>query len=69
MAEYIDEYLTIGKPSEGFFKDRGSKFLAFAYPVSTETEIKEFQDKLRSEYHDARHHCYAWIRKGYFPIK
>lgn len=61
MAEYIDEYLTISKPAEGFFKDRGSKFLAFAYPVSSEREIKEFQDKLRSEYHDARHHCFAYM--------
>lgn len=61
MAEFIDEYLTIKKPSEGFFKDRGSKFLAFAYPVSSEEEIKEIQEKLRSDYHDARHHCYAYM--------
>ena len=61
MAEFVDEYLTISKPSEGLFKDRGSKFLAFAYPVSTEEEIKEIQEKLRSDYHDARHHCYAYM--------
>ncbi len=61
MAEYIDEYLTISKLSEGFFKDRGSKFLAFAYPVSTEKEIKELQEKLRSDYYDARHHCFAYM--------
>ncbi len=61
MAEFVDEYLTISKPSEGFFKDRGSKFLAFAYPVSTENEIKDIQEKLRSDYHDARHHCYAYM--------
>jgi uncharacterized YigZ family protein len=61
MAEYIDEYLTISKPAEGFFKDRGSKFLAFAYPVSSEIEIKEIQEKLRSDYHDARHHCFAYM--------
>lgn len=61
MAEIIDEYLTIAKPAEGFFKDRGSKFLAFAYPVSSEEEIKEIQDKVRSEYHDARHHCFAYM--------
>jgi len=61
VAEYIDEYLTISKPSEGLFKDRGSKFLAFAYPVSSETEIKEIQEKLRDDYHDARHHCYAYM--------
>lgn len=61
MAGYIDEYLTISKPSEGFFKDRGSKFLAFAYPVSSEIEIKELQEKLRSDYYDARHHCFAYM--------
>ncbi|MBU8892553.1 MAG: YigZ family protein [Bacteroidales bacterium] len=61
MAEFVDEYLTISKPSEGLFKDRGSKFLAFAYPVSTEGEIKEIQEKLRNDYHDARHHCYAYM--------
>ncbi len=61
MAEFIDEYLTISKPSEGFFKDRGSKFLAFAYPVSSEDEIKELQETLRSNYHDARHHCFAYM--------
>ncbi len=61
MAEFVDEYLTISKPSEGLFKDRGSKFLAFAYPVSSEEEIKEIQEKLRSDYHDARHHCFAYM--------
>jgi uncharacterized YigZ family protein len=61
MAEIVDEYLTISKPSEGFFKEKGSKFLAFAYPVSTEDEIKAIQEQLRSDYHDARHHCYAYM--------
>jgi len=61
MAEIVDEYLTISKPSEGLFKDRGSKFLAFAFPVSSEEEIKVIQEKLRSDYHDARHHCFAYM--------
>ncbi|MGC9374282.1 MAG: YigZ family protein [Bacteroidales bacterium] len=61
MADYNDEYLTISKPSEGLFKDRGSKFLAFAYPVSSEEEIKTIQEQLRNQYHDARHHCYAYM--------
>lgn len=42
------------------FKDRGSKFLAFAFPVNSEDEVKEILQQLRKQYHDARHHCYAW---------
>ncbi|MFO7843413.1 MAG: YigZ family protein [Bacteroidales bacterium] len=61
MADFNDEYLTISKPSEGLFKDRGSKFLAFAFPVSSEEEIKIIQEQLRNKYHDARHHCYAYM--------
>jgi uncharacterized YigZ family protein len=55
-----DLYQTIASRSEGIFKDKGSKFLAFAYPVHSEEEIKEHLEQLRKEYHDARHHCYAW---------
>ncbi|HAN18232.1 MAG TPA: YigZ family protein [Bacteroidales bacterium] len=58
---YIDEYLTISKPSEGLFKDRGSKFIALAFPVTSENEVKEILEKLRNDYHDARHHCYAYM--------
>jgi uncharacterized YigZ family protein len=56
----IDNYLSIETYSEGSYKEKGSKFLAFAYPVSSEDEIKERLNALRKEYHDARHHCYAW---------
>lgn len=56
----ITSYKTIAKPSEGFFKDRGSKFYAFAFPVSDETEIDKQREKLRKSYHDARHHVYAF---------
>ncbi|HEC43166.1 MAG TPA: YigZ family protein [Bacteroides sp.] len=55
-----DAYRTIEKRSEGLFRDRGSKFLAFAFPVSSTKEIKSIQERLRKEYHDARHHCYAY---------
>ncbi len=61
MADYNDEYLTISKSSEGLFKDRGSKFLAYTFPVSSEEEIKVIQEQLRNKYHDARHHCYAYM--------
>lgn len=58
--EANDTYRTITKVSEGYFRDRGSKFYAFAYPVESEEEIKDIQAALRKEYYDARHHCYAW---------
>ncbi|MCK4854436.1 MAG: YigZ family protein [Bacteroidales bacterium] len=59
MAE-PDTYRTIKQRSEGVFRDRGSKFLAFAFPVNTRDEIKKTLAELRKEYHDARHHCYAY---------
>lgn len=55
-----DTYHTILSESKGIFKDRGSRFLAFAYPVSTQEEIKTHLQLLRKEYHDARHHCFAY---------
>ena len=55
-----DLYRTIQNPAEGLYKEKGSKFLAFAYPVSTVEEIKERINYLQKQYHDARHHCYAW---------
>ncbi|MCC6414142.1 MAG: YigZ family protein [Saprospiraceae bacterium] len=55
-----DAFKTITAPSEGEFKDRGSKFLAFAWPVCTEAEIHEKQEALRKAHIKARHHCYAW---------
>jgi len=55
-----DLYRTIKHPSEGLYKEKGSKFLAYAYPVSTEEEIRQKITDLRKQFHDARHHCYAW---------
>ena len=51
----------MAKKTEGFYKEKGSKFLAFAFPVSSEEEIKEQILVLKKEYYDARHHCYAYI--------
>lgn len=55
-----DAFRTIEKPSEGLFKDKGSKFIAYAFPVISEEEIKEIVLSIRKEHHSARHHCYAW---------
>ena len=59
-----DTFRSISSPARGLFKDNGSRFIACAYPVETETEVKEIVDSLKKEYHDARHHCYAY-RLGY----
>lgn len=56
-----DKYLTLGKESVGMYKEKGSKFLSFAFPISNEEEIKPILDSLKKKYHDARHHCYAYI--------
>ena len=55
-----DTYKSIAAPSEGLFKDLGSRFIARAYPVESEDEIKDIVAAIRKEYHDARHHCYAY---------
>lgn len=55
-----DTYKTIAAPSTGEFKDRGSKFIAYAYPVNTEEEALEKLAALRKEHPKARHHCFAW---------
>lgn len=55
-----DTYKSIAASSEGLFKDNGSRFIAKAYPVESEAQVKEIVAALKKEYHDARHHCYAW---------
>lgn len=55
-----DTYLTIEGKGKGLYKEKGSKFIALAYPVTTEDEIKVILANLRKEYHDARHYCYAY---------
>ena len=64
VVENFDAYRSIAGRSEGLFKDNGSRFIALAFPVETEEEVKEIVAGLRKEYHDARHHCYAY-RLGY----
>ncbi len=56
-----DKYLTISAPAEGLYKEKGSKFIAFAIPVSNVEQIKEILEEKRKEHHDARHVCYAYI--------
>ncbi|HBL77821.1 MAG: YigZ family protein [Bacteroidetes bacterium GWF2_42_66] len=55
-----DVYKTIEIASEGLFKDKGSRFIGYAFPVFTEDEIKDHILRLKKEHYSARHHCYAW---------
>ena len=56
-----DTFLTIASPVEGLYKEKGSKFIALAYPVASEEEVKEALAQARKQYYDARHHCYAYM--------
>ena len=56
----ITTYQTLKSPIQEEFKDKGSRFLAFAYPVQTVEQVKKYVDDLRQEHHKARHLCYAY---------
>jgi len=60
---FDDTYLTIEKPVEGIFRDRGSKFWGFAYPINSEADIKPILAVLKTEHPKANHHCWA-VRLG-----
>lgn len=55
-----DLYYSIKQKTEGFYKDRGSKFIAIAIPISTEQQFTEKLAAIKKQYHDARHHVYAF---------
>jgi len=55
-----DVYKTIEQTSTGYFKDKGSKFYSYAYPIREEEEVRDIIQQLKKEHHSARHHCYAW---------
>ena len=61
MNNSDDSYTTIKSRSSGTFRDRGSRFIAIADPVRSQEEIKALLEEHRKNYHDARHHCYAWM--------
>ncbi len=60
MSLFDDTYRTIAEPSEGLFRDRGSKFIAYAYPFRDERSLKEHIAALKAEHPKARHHCWAY---------
>lgn len=55
-----DSFLTILSPSEGLFKDRGSRFLGFAFPIKTERQARDLWQQLKELHPKAVHWCYAW---------
>jgi uncharacterized YigZ family protein len=56
-----DTYLTVKAFSQGLYKEKGSRFIAMAWPVTTQEEIKLILENIRKEHHSARHHCFAWM--------
>ena len=60
ISKPADSYRSISSPSTGIYKEFGSKFLSFAFPIITEEGAKSILSNLKSEYFDARHHCYAY---------
>ncbi|WP_285008328.1 IMPACT family protein [Pedobacter faecalis] len=56
---FDDTYKTIAQSAEGLFKDKGSKFIAYAYPISSDEQVKTILQQLRAEHPKARHHCWA----------
>lgn len=56
-----DTYKTIAEPAEGTYSEKRSKFLAFAIPVRTQEEVKEWVKEYQKKYYDARHACYAYM--------
>jgi len=57
---FEDTYRTIAAPAEGAYRDKGSKFLAYAYPLKDEAAVKEQVNLLKSHHPKARHHCWAY---------
>jgi uncharacterized YigZ family protein len=59
-----DTFLEVAGTSKGYFKDKGSKFIGYAFAVSTEEEVKQRMASVKKQEYAARHHCYAYILKA-----
>jgi len=57
----LTSYKTIKSISEGLYKEKGSKFIALAMPVTNTDEVDDEITAIKKQYHDARHHCYAYV--------
>lgn len=58
---FSDSYKTISEASEAEFKDKGSRFIGYAFPVVDEAGVKDIIQKLKREHYAAAHHCYAFV--------
>jgi uncharacterized YigZ family protein len=58
--ESRDTFRTIESPSEGIFRDKGSKFIGYIYPIAADSEVKPLLQQLRAEHPKARHYCWAY---------
>ncbi len=56
----MDHYFTIEKSGTAEFKDRGSKFLAYAYPLNNTDAFKKYLQELKKEHPKAVHHCFGY---------
>ena len=61
MADIIDTYKTLESNSEGFYSEKGSKFISLAFHVRNEDEVRENLQVVKKKYYDARHHVYAFV--------
>jgi len=56
---FTDSYLTVNQPAQGLFKDKGSKFIGYIFPIQSAEDVKEILTKLKTEHSKARHFCWA----------
>ena len=58
---FDDTYKMLSQPGEGLYKEKGSKFIATAFTVTSEDDVKRALAEVKKKYYDARHHCYAYM--------
>jgi len=57
----VGDFFTIAANSKGLYKEKGSKFISYTYPIVSEEDIRPILKDLKKKYYDARHHCYAFV--------
>lgn len=60
MAQIPDHFNTIGQPAFGEYKEKGSKFMAYAFRMDDESQLSAYMEAIKDEHPKARHYCYAW---------